>query len=226
MKSLTSFILLLSLILFAACQDNETNSTIANMTEEELRESLEKLQEDMIDLKESLGVNQSFADDPDNLSDQDYEKQFKDDLDKILVEMGVNEQETITKAQFETLFRKVMNKDAIEESNEDTEKVLEGITEKMMASVPEVVFLKNITEYFNTRKMAEIFSDLLSDLGADFDLVGMVDEYDKKKKEGVSNEDILADIQKDLEQKEKLKEQHNWYKDGTEEKEKEKVEDL
>ena len=154
MKSLTSFILLLSLILFAACQDNETNSTIANMTEEELRESLEKLQEDMIDLKESLGVNQSFADDPDNLSDQDYEKQFKDDLDKILVEMGVNEQETITKAQFETLFRKVMNKDAIEESNEDTEKVLEGITEKMMASVPEVVFLKNITEYFNTRKMA------------------------------------------------------------------------
>lgn len=226
MKSLTSFILLLSLILFAACQDNETISTIANMTEEELRESLEKLQEDMIDLKESLGVNQSFADDPDNLSDQDYEKQFKDDLDKILVEMGVNEQETITKAQFETLFRKVMNKDAIEESNEDTEKVLEGITEKMMASVPEVVFLKNITEYFNTRKMAEIFSDLLSDLGADFDLVGMVDEYDKKKKEGVSNEDILADIQKDLEQKEKLKEQHNWYKDGTEEKEKEKVEDL
>ena len=226
MKSLTSFILLLSLILFAACQDNETNSTIANMTEEELRESLEKLQEDMIDLKESLGVNQSFADDPDNLSDQDYEKQFKDDLDKILVEMGVNEQETITKAQFETLFRKVMNKDAIEESNEDTEKVLEGITEKMMASVPEVVFLKNITEYFNTRKMAEIFSDLLSDLGADFDLVGMVDEYDKKKKEGVSNEDILADIQKDLEQKEKLKEQHNWYKNGTEEKEKEKVEDL
>lgn len=226
MKSLTSFILLLSLILFAACQDNETNSTIANMTEEELRESLEKLQEDMIDLKESLGVNQSFADDPDNLSDQDYEKQFKDDLDKILVEMGVNEQETITKAQFETLFRKVMNKDAIEESNEDTEKVLEGITEKMMASVPEVVFLKNITEYFNTRKMAEIFSDLLSDLGADFDLVGMVDEYDKKKKEGVSNEDILADIQKDLERKEKLKEQHNWYKDGTEEKEKEKVEDL
>ena len=226
MKSLTSFILLLSLILFAACQDNETISTIANMTEEELRESLEKLQEDMIDLKESLGVNQSFADDPDNLSDHDYEKQFKDDLDKILVEMGVNEQETITKAQFETLFRKVMNKDAIEESNEDTEKVLEGITEKMMASVPEVVFLKNITEYFNTRKMAEIFSDLLSDLGADFDLVGMVDEYDKKKKEGVSNEDILADIQKDLEQKEKLKEQHNWYKDGTEEKEKEKVEDL
>lgn len=226
MKLLTSFILLLSLILFAACQDNETNSTIANMTEEELRESLEKLQEDMIDLKESLGVNQSFADDPDNLSDQDYEKQFKDDLDKILVEMGVNEQETITKAQFETLFRKVMNKDATEESNEDTEKVLEGITEKMMASVPEVVFLKNITEYFNTRKMAEIFSDLLSDLGADFDLVGMVDEYDKKKKEGVSNEDILADIQKDLEQKEKLKEQHNWYKDGTEEKEKEKVEDL
>ena len=226
MKSLTSFILLLSLILFAACQDNETNSTIANMTEEELRESLEKLQEDMIDLKESLGVNQSFADDPDNLSDQDYEKQFKDDLDKILVEMGVNEQETITKAQFETLFRKVMNKDAIEESNEDTEKVLEGITEKMMASVPEVVFLKNITEYFNTRKMAEIFTDLLSDLGADFDLVGMVDEYDKKKKEGVSNEDILADIQKDLERKEKLKEQHNWYKDGTEEKEKEKVEDL
>lgn len=226
MKSLTSFILLLSLILFAACQDNETNSTIANMTEEELRESLEKLQEDMIDLKESLGVNQSFADDPDNLSDQDYEKQFKDDLDKILVEMGVNEQETITKAQFETLFRKVMNKDATEESNEDTEKVLEGITEKMMASVPEVVFLKNITEYFNTRKMAEIFSDLLSDLGADFDLVGMVDEYDKKKKEGVSNEDILADIQKDLEQKEKLKEQHNWYKDGTEEKDKEKVEDL
>lgn len=226
MKSLTSFILLLSLILFAACQDNETNSTIANMTEEELRESLEKLQEDMIDLKESLGVNQSFADDPDNLSDQDYEKQFKDDLDKILVEMGVNEQETITKAQFETLFRKVMNKDATEESNEDTEKVLEGITEKMMASVPEVVFLKNITEYFNTRKMAEIFSDLLSDLGADFDLVGMVDEYDKKKKKGVSNEDILADIQKDLEQKEKLKEQHNWYKDGTEEKDKEKVEDL
>ena len=226
MKSLTSFILLLSLILFAACQDNETISTIANMTEEELRESLEKLQEDMIDLKESLGVNQSFADDPDNLSDQDYEKQFKDDLDKILVEMGVNEQETITKAQFETLFRKVMNKDATEESNEDTEKVLEGITEKMMASVPEVVFLKNITEYFNTRKMAEIFSDLLSDLGADFDLVGMVDEYDKKKKEGVSNEDILADIQKDLERKEKLKEQHNWYKDGTEEKEKEKVEDL
>ena len=226
MKLLTSFILLLSLILFAACQDNETISTIANMTEEELRESLEKLQEDMIDLKESLGVNQSFADDPDNLSDQDYEKQFKDDLDKILVEMGVNEQETITKAQFETLFRKVMNKDAIEESNEDTEKVLEGITEKMMASVPEVVFLKNITEYFNTRKMAEIFSDLLSDLGADFDLVGMVDEYDKKKKEGVSNEDILADIQKDLERKEKLKEQHNWYKDGTEEKEKEKVEDL
>ena len=226
MKSLTSFILLLSLILFAACQDKETNSTIANMTEEELRESLEKLQEDMIDLKESLGVNQSFADDPDNLSDQDYEKQLKDDLDKILVEMGVNEQETITKAQFETLFRKVMNKDATEESNEDTEKVLEGITEKMMASVPEVVFLKNITEYFNTRKMAEIFSDLLSDLGADFDLVGMVDEYDKKKKEGVSNEDILADIQKDLEQKEKLKEQHNWYKDGTEEKDKEKVEDL
>lgn len=225
MKSLTSFILLLLLILFASCQGNETNSTDANITEEELKESLEKLQEDLIDFKESMGINQSTADEANNLSDEDYEKQFNDDLAKILVEMGVSEQETITKAQFETLFKKVMNKDAAgEEINEETEKVIDGITQKMMASVPEVVYLKNITEYFNTRKMAEIFTDLLSDLGADFDLVGMVDEYDKKKNEGVSNEDIMADIQKDLEQKEKLKEQHNWYKDNKEEKE--KVEDL
>ena len=42
----------------------------------------------------------------------------------------------------------------------------------------------------------------------------MVDEYDQKKKEGNSHDEIVNEMEGDLIKKEKIKEQHNWYKDN------------
>ena len=58
----------------------------------------------------------------------------------------------------------------------------------VLRSVPDVVPVNTIEDYFSPKNMAKIFTEYLSELGANFDL--------------------------DLIKKEKIKEQHNWYKDN------------
>lgn len=41
----------------------------------------------------------------------------------------------------------------------------------------------------------------------------MVDDYDKKKKEGKTHDEIVDEMEGDMIKKEKIKEQHSWYKD-------------
>ena len=87
------------------------------------------------------------------------------------------------------------------------------IAEKMLRTVPDVVPVNTIADYFSPRNMAAIFTEYLSELGANFDLVSMIDQYDEKKKEGKSTEQIEKEIEEDLIKKEKIKEQQNWYKE-------------
>lgn len=179
-----------SIILFALflssllCNNNTTN--------EDLNESISKIEDELIDLKEALGENQSFPED--NMTDEEYEKKFNEDIQEILKEMKLDDKETITKSQFETLFKKIMTKDDPDGESEESEQILSGITEKLMETIPDAVFVKNITQYFNSQKIAEIFSDLLGDLGADFDMIGMMDQTDEK-----GQDDMLKDLEKDKE---------------------------
>ena len=65
-----------SIILFALflssllCNNNTTN--------EDLNESISKIEDELIDLKEALGENQSFPED--NMTDEEYEKKFNEDI--------------------------------------------------------------------------------------------------------------------------------------------------
>lgn len=183
MKSFAAFLLILFLSSIH-CNNNTTNATT-----EELKESLSKIEDELIELKEALGQNQSFPED--NMTEEEYEKQFNEDIQAILKEMKLDDKETMTKKQFETLFKKVMTKDDPDEDTEESEQILAGITEKLMVTIPDTVYVKNITQYFNSQKLAEIFSDLLGDLGADFDLLGMNEQVD----ENVQDE-MFQDIEK------------------------------
>ena len=183
MKSFAAFLLILFLSSIY-CNNNTTNATT-----EELKESLSKIEDELTELKEALGQNQSFPED--NMTEEEYEKQFNEDIQAILKEMKLDDKETMTKKQFETLFKKVMTKDDPDEDTEESEQILAGITEKLMVTIPDTVYVKNITQYFNSQKLAEIFSDLLGDLGADFDLLGMNEQVD----ENVQDE-MFQDIEK------------------------------
>ena len=183
MKSFAAFLLILFLSSIH-CNNNTTNATT-----EELKESLSKIEDELTELKEALGQNQSFPED--NMTEEEYEKQFNEDIQAILKEMKLDDKETNTKKQFETLFKKVMTKDDPDEDTEESEQILAGITEKLMVTIPDTVYVKNITQYFNSQKLAEIFSDLLGDLGADFDLLGMNEQVD----ENVQDE-MFQDIEK------------------------------
>lgn len=183
MKSFAAFLLILFLSSIH-CNNNTTNATT-----EELKESLSKIEDELTELKEALGQNQSFPED--NMTEEEYEKQFNEDIQAILKEMKLDDKETMTKKQFETLFKKVMTKDDPDEDTEESEQILAGITEKLMVTIPDTVYVKNITQYFNSQKLAEIFSDLLGDLGADFDLLGMNEQVD----ENVQDE-MFRDIEK------------------------------
>lgn len=183
MRSFAAFLLILFLSSIH-CNNNTTNATT-----EELKESLSKIEDELTELKEALGQNQSFPED--NMTEEEYEKQFNEDIQAILKEMKLDDKETMTKKQFETLFKKVMTKDDPDEDTEESEQILAGITEKLMVTIPDTVYVKNITQYFNSQKLAEIFSDLLGDLGADFDLLGMNEQVD----ENVQDE-MFQDIEK------------------------------
>lgn len=183
MKSFAAFLLILFLSSIH-CNNNTTNATT-----EELKESLSKIEDELTELKEAFGQNQSFPED--NMTEEEYEKQFNEDIQAILKEMKLDDKETMTKKQFETLFKKVMTKDDPDEDTEESEQILAGITEKLMVTIPDTVYVKNITQYFNSQKLAEIFSDLLGDLGADFDLLGMNEQVD----ENVQDE-MFQDIEK------------------------------
>lgn len=183
MKSFAAFLLILFLSSIH-CNNNTTNATT-----EELKESLSKIEDELTELKEAFGQNQSFPED--NMTEEEYEKQFNEDIQAILKEMKLDDKETMTKKQFETLFKKVMTKDDPDEDTEESEQILTGITEKLMVTIPDTVYVKNITQYFNSQKLAEIFSDLLGDLGADFDLLGMNEQVD----ENVQDE-MFQDIEK------------------------------
>ena len=183
MKSFAAFLLILFLSSIH-CNNNTTNATT-----EELKESLSKIEDELTELKEALGQNQSFPED--NMTEEEYEKQFNEDIQAILKEMKLDDKETMTKKQFETLFKKVMTKDDPDEDTEESEQILTGITEKLMVTIPDTVYVKNITQYFNSQKLAEIFSDLLGDLGADFDLLGMNEQVE----ENVQDE-MFQDIEK------------------------------
>ena len=183
MKSFAAFLLILFLSSIH-CNNNTTNATT-----EELKESLSKIEDELTELKEAFGQTQSFPED--NMTEEEYEKQFNEDIQAILKEMKLDDKETMTKKQFETLFKKVMTKDDPDEDTEESEQILAGITEKLMVTIPDTVYVKNITQYFNSQKLAEIFSDLLGDLGADFDLLGMNEQVD----ENVQDE-MFQDIEK------------------------------
>ena len=183
MKSFAAFLLILFLSSIH-CNNNTTNATT-----EELKESLSKIEDELTELKEAFGQNQSFPED--NMTEEEYEKQFNEYIQAILKEMKLDDKETMTKKQFETLFKKVMTKDDPDEDTEESEQILTGITEKLMVTIPDTVYVKNITQYFNSQKLAEIFSDLLGDLGADFDLLGMNEQVD----ENVQDE-MFQDIEK------------------------------
>lgn len=183
MKSFAAFLLIVFLSSLN-CNNNTTNATT-----EELKESLSKFEDELTELKEALGQNQSFPED--NMTEEEYEKKFNEDIQEILKEMKLDDKETITKNQFEILFKKVMTKDESDEDTEESEQILSGITEKLMDTIPDTVYVKNITQYFNSQKLAEIFSDLLSDLGADFDLLGMNEQTDE-----TFQDEMLQDLEK------------------------------
>ena len=162
---------------------------------------------------ETVELNQTAGDDSKEETEEEKNARIlREDIKKALTDMGAADAETITKEQFKKVFTQVMDK-ADDASKEEINQVMSIIAEKMLRTVPDVVPVNTIADYFSPRNMAAIFTEYLSELGANFDLVSMIDQYDEKKKEGKSTEQIEKEIEEDLIKKEKIKEQQNWYKE-------------
>ena len=188
MKTLTSLLMSLYILSFILC--NVTSN--ANET---------------VELNQTAG-----GDSKEETEEEKNARILREDIKKALTDMGAADAETITKEQFKKVFTQVMDK-ADDASKEEINQVMSIIAEKMLRTVPDVVPVNTIADYFSPRNMAAIFTEYLSELGANFDLVSMIDQYDEKKKEGKSTEQIEKEIEEDLIKKEKIKEQQNWYKE-------------
>ena len=188
MKALTSLLMYLYILSFILC--NVTSN--ANET---------------VELNQTAG-----GDSKEETEEEKNARILREDIKKALTDMGAADAETITKEQFKKVFTQVMDK-ADDASKEEINQVMSIIAEKMLRTVPDVVPVNTIADYFSPRNMAAIFTEYLSELGANFDLVSMIDQYDEKKKEGKSTEQIEKEIEEDLIKKEKIKEQQNWYKE-------------
>ena len=188
MKALTSLLISLYILSFILC--NVTSN--ANET---------------VELNQTAG-----GDSKEETEEEKNARILREDIKKALIDMGAADAETITKEQFKKVFTQVMDK-ADDASKEEINQVMSIIAEKMLRTVPDVVPVNTIADYFSPRNMAAIFTEYLSELGANFDLVSMIDQYDEKKKEGKSTEQIEKEIEEDLIKKEKIKEQQNWYKE-------------
>lgn len=188
MKALTSLLMSLYILSFILC--NVTSN--ANET---------------VELNQTAG-----GDSKEETEEEKNARILREDIKKALIDMGAADAETITKEQFKKVFTQVMDK-ADDASKEEINQVMSIIAEKMLRTVPDVVPVNTIADYFSPRNMAAIFTEYLSELGANFDLVSMIDQYDEKKKEGKSTEQIEKEIEEDLIKKEKIKEQQNWYKE-------------
>lgn len=188
MKALTSLLISLYILSFILC--NVTSN--ANET---------------VELNQTAG-----GDSKEETEEEKNARILREDIKKALTDMGAADAETITKEQFKKVFTQVMDK-ADDASKEEINQVMSIIAEKMLRTVPDVVPVNTIADYFSPRNMAAIFTEYLSELGANFDLVSMIDQYDEKKKEGKSTEQIEKEIEEDLIKKEKIKEQQNWYKE-------------
>lgn len=164
-------------------------------------------------VNETVELNQTAESEPKEETEEEKNARIlREDIKKALTDMGAADAETITKEQFKKVFSQVMDK-GDEASKEEMNQVMSIISEKMLKKVPDVVPVNTIVDYFSPRNMAAVFTEYLSELGADFDLVSMVDQYDEKKKEGKSQEEIEKELEDDLIKKEKIKEQQNWFKD-------------
>lgn len=164
-------------------------------------------------VNETVELNQTAESEPKEETEEEKNARIlREDIKKALTDMGAADAETITKEQFKKVFTQVMDK-GDEASKEEINQVMSIISEKMLKKVPDVVPVNTIVDYFSPRNMAAVFTEYLSELGADFDLVSMVDQYDEKKKEGKSQEEIEKELEDDLIKKEKIKEQQNWFKD-------------
>lgn len=164
-------------------------------------------------VNETVELNQTAESEPKEETEEEKNARIlREDIKKALTDMGAADAETITKEQFKKVFTQVMDK-GDEASKEEMNQVMSIISEKMLKKVPDVIPVNTIVDYFSPRNMAAVFTEYLSELGADFDLVSMVDQYDEKKKEGKSQEEIEKELEDDLIKKEKIKEQQNWFKD-------------
>lgn len=188
MKALTSLLISLYILSFILC--NVTSNA-----------------DETVELNQTAG-----GDSKEETEEEKNARILREDIKKALTDMGAADAETITKEQFKKVFTQVMDK-ADDASKEEINQVMSIIAEKMLRTVPDVVPVNTIADYFSPRNMAAIFTEYLSELGANFDLVSMIDQYDEKKKEGKSTEQIEKEIEEDLIKKEKIKEQQNWYKE-------------
>ena len=188
MKALTSLLMSLYILSFILC--NVTSNA-----------------DETVELNQTAG-----GDSKEETEEEKNARILREDIKKALTDMGAADAETITKEQFKKVFTQVMDK-SDDASKEEINQVMSIIAEKMLRTVPDVVPVNTIADYFSPRNMAAIFTEYLSELGANFDLVSMIDQYDEKKKEGKSTEQIEKEIEEDLIKKEKIKEQQNWYKE-------------
>ena len=188
MKALTSLLMSLYILSFILC--NVTSNA-----------------DETVELNQTAG-----GDSKEETEEEKNARILREDIKKALTDMGAADAETITKEQFKKVFTQVMDK-ADDASKEEINQVMSIIAEKMLRTVPDVVPVNTIADYFSPRNMAAIFTEYLSELGANFDLVSMIDQYDEKKKEGKSTEQREKEIEEDLIKKEKIKEQQNWYKE-------------
>jgi hypothetical protein len=89
-------------------------------------------------------------------------KQFKEEAEKLIVEMGIDKKETIDRATFKTLFERILTKDtSIPEEEKD---IFTNLIQKVGETVPDEFPVKDIPKYLDLHKISEILNELMGDL--------------------------------------------------------------
>jgi hypothetical protein len=209
MKNLVLALLISSMLFVSIASTENVEDSIKTEVDDSLNVNDEVKDKKSEDAFEGLGENLNMDDlksmfegaaaaDADELAAEANESE-QEMINSIIIEMGLDKKEKLTKEDFRAFLIKLMSKDFT--GNPEEEEFMNFIVEKAVASVPEEFSLEELREFVGSDKLRKILEEAISEkFGLNFnDLLGsMTGNLDPENNE-IPNLDDLENIQ-DLDQ--------------------------
>lgn len=134
--------------------------------------------------------------------DPEYIKQINEEIMKNLKEMNITNTQTISKAQFVVLFKRLFEKnnpkgEGVPPSAVEDQFMFD-VVRAVIKDVPEQISIHDIYKYMDPRKLEKIVNDMLSGM----DLTKIMGDYEKERYKA---QEELDKKKKEMEEKQKIK---------------------